>query len=107
MRAGDLVGISDKEMRAWTENRQGFKALRMAVLCQNSNKNSVRRPPPPGFLRQQESLDPKFCITPLNLNSSNNKQCFGTVYVILGKAQISGDIKGDYIDIYTMKSAYN
>lgn len=42
MKVGDLAGVSDKEMRAWIENRQGSKALRMAALCQNSNKNSYQ-----------------------------------------------------------------
>lgn len=45
VRVGNLVGISDRKMRAWIENRQGLKALRMAASCQNSNKNIYQLPP--------------------------------------------------------------
>lgn len=64
VKVGDLVGISDKEMRAWIENRHGLETLRMAALCQNSNKNSYLLPPSPFFFNAAVESRSKILCNP-------------------------------------------
>lgn len=91
VRVGNLVGISDKKMRAWIENRQGLKALRMAASCQNSNKNIYQLPPSLFFKAAGDSRS-KILYNPSLLTITNSSLALLILFLARHRAQVTSSV---------------
>ena len=85
------LGISDKEMRAWIENRQGLKALRMAASCQNSNKNIYQLPPSLFFKAAGDSRS-KILYNPSLLTATNSSLALYILFLARHRAQVTSSV---------------